>query len=180
MKLLFDFFPIFLFFLAYKLFDIFVATAVAIVATFAQVGYSWFRYRKVAVMQWVTLLIVVIFGGLTLYLHDEQFIKWKPTAINWLFGLGFLVSQFVGKATVVERLMGGSISLPQAVWRRLNLAWIAFFFIQGGANLYVVSHFDRDIWVDFKLFGMLGLTLVFLVIQSLFLVRHLQGADASE
>ncbi|MDA8417774.1 MAG: septation protein A [Desulfobacteraceae bacterium] len=180
MKLLFDFFPIFLFFLAYKLFDIFVATAVAIVATCVQVGYSWFRYRRVAVMQWITLAVIVVFGGLTLYLHNELFIKWKPTVINWLFGLGFLVSQFVGKATVVERLMGGSISLPQMLWRRLNLGWVAFFFIQGAANLYVMSHFDRDTWVNFKLFGMLGLTLLFMVIQSLFLVRHLQPSDAGE
>ena len=176
MKILFDFFPILLFFIAYKFFGIFAATAVAIAATFVQVGYSWFRHRKVAVMQWITLLIIVIFGGLTLYLHDEQFIKWKPTVINWLFGLAFLSSQFLGKTTVIERLMGGSLSLPQPVWRRLNLSWTAFFFIQGGANLYVMSHFDRDTWVNFKLFGMLGLTLAFMVIQSFFLARHLQDA----
>lgn len=180
MKLLLDFFPILLFFLAYKLCDIFVATGVAIAATFVQVGVAWFRHRRVPAMQWVTLLIIVVFGGLTLYLRDEQFIKWKPTVINWLFGLAFLLSQYVGKTTIIERLMGANLTLPQPVWQRLNLSWVLFFFVQGGANLYVMSHFDRDTWVNFKLFGMLGLTLVFMVIQSIFLARHLQDAKTGD
>jgi len=180
MKLLFDFFPILLFFLAYKVFDIYVATGVAIAATFAQVAYSWVKTRTVPPMQLVTLLIITIFGGLTLYLHDEQFIKWKPTVINWLFACGFLASHFVGDKTVIERMMGASITLPEPVWRRLNLSWVTFFVIMGSANLYVMSHFDRDTWVNFKLFGMLGMTFVFMILQSIYLSRHLQESSPQQ
>jgi len=180
MKLLTDFLPILLFFIAYKMFDIYVATAVAIAATFAHVTIAWIKTRKVAIMQLVTLAILVIFGGLTLYLHNEQFIKWKPTAINWLFGVAFLASQLFGEKTLVERLMSTQISLPDSVWRRLNLSWVAFFLIMGGANLYVMYNFDRDTWVNFKLFGMLGMTMVFLVIQSLFLSRYLTAPEKSD
>jgi intracellular septation protein len=173
MKLLVEFFPILLFFIAYKLFDIYVATGVAIVATMAQCVFSWMKTRTVATMQLVTLAIILIFGGLTLFLHDEQFIKWKPTVINWLFGGAFLLSQVVGRQTAIERLLGSNLTLPQPVWRRLNLAWTAFFFIMGGTNLYVMQAFDRDTWVNFKLFGMLGLTLLFIVLQSFYLSRYM-------
>ncbi len=178
MKLLFDFFPILLFFVAYKFFDIYVATGVAIVATVVQVAYTWLKTRKVATMQLVTLAIICIFGGLTLYLHDEQFIKWKPTVINWLFGIAFLVSQLFGQQTAIERMMGANLDLPKAVWQRLNLGWVTFFLFMGSANLYVMSHFDRDTWVNFKLFGMLGLTFVFIVLQSLYLARYLPETSA--
>ena len=180
MKLLFDFFPILLFFIAYKFFDIYVATAVVIVSTFLQVGIYWMKTRKVAVMQLITLAIVIIFGGLTLYLHDDQFIKWKPTVINWLFGGGFLASQTFGRQTAVERILGGSLSLPKPVWQRLNLGWVAFFLCSGAANLYVMSHFDRDTWVNFKLFGMLGLTVLFILLQSLYLSRYMIDSKAPE
>lgn len=173
MKLLFDFFPILLFFIAYKFFDIFVATGVAIAATFLQVAIAWFRTRTVATMQLVTLAIIIVFGGLTLYLHDEQFIKWKPTVINWLFGGAFLASQIFGQQTAIERMLGSNLTLPKVIWRRLNLLWVIFFLSLGGANLFVMSHFDRDTWVNFKLFGMLGLTMVFIVLQSLYLSRYM-------
>ena len=180
MKLLTDFLPILLFFIAYKMFDIYVSTAVAIAATFLYVAVTWLKTRKVATMQLVTLAILVIFGGLTLYLHNEQFIQWKPTVINWIFGIAFLGSQFVGEKTVVERLMSAQINLPNQIWRRLNLSWVTFFLIMGGANLYVMYNFDRDTWVNFKLFGMLGMTMVFLVIQSLFLARHINVPEKSD
>ncbi len=180
MKLLTDFLPILLFFIAYKIFDIYVATAAAIAATFLHVAVTWLKTRKVATMQLVTLAILVVFGGLTLYLHNEQFIKWKPTVINWIFGIAFLGSQFFGKKTVVERLMSAQINLPNQIWQRLNLSWVVFFLIMGGANLYVMYNFDRDTWVNFKLFGMLGMTMVFLVIQSLFLARHINIPEKSD
>jgi intracellular septation protein len=180
MKLLTDFLPILLFFIAYKMFDIYVATAVAIGATFLHVAITWLKTRQVATMQLVTLAILVVFGGLTLYLHNEQFIKWKPTVINWIFGAAFLGSQFFGEKTVVERLMSAQITLPEQIWRRLNLSWVAFFLIMGGANLYVMYNFDRDTWVNFKLFGMLGMTMVFLVIQSLFLSRHITVPEKND
>ena len=173
MKLLFDVFPVVAFFVAYKLFDIYVATGVAIVATLLQVAVSWYRARKVATMQLVTLAIIIIFGGLTLFLQDEQFIKWKPTVINWLFGAAFLLSQLFGDRTAIERLMGANLSLPKTVWGRLNLGWVVFFFAMGAANLYVMTYFDRDTWVNFKLFGMLGLTLVFVVCQAVYLSRYM-------
>ena len=180
MKLFFDFFPILLFFGAYKIFDIYIATAVAIAATSLLVAVSWFRTRKVGTMQLVTLGIIAVFGGLTLYLHDEQFIKWKPTVINWLFGCAFLASQLFGQKTAIERLMGPSLSLPGLVWRRLNLGWVGFFFIMGSANLYVMYHFDRDTWVNFKLFGMLGMTFIFMILQSFYLSRFLTDPSVSE
>jgi len=178
MKLLFDFFPILFFFIAYKLFDIYVATAVAIGATFLQIAISWFKTRTVVPMQLVTLVVIIVFGGLTLYLHDEQFIKWKPTVINWLFGAAFLVSHFWGQQTLIERVLVSNLTLPQPVWRRLNLLWVLFFLIMGGTNLYVMSYFDRDTWVNFKLFGMLGLTVVFIVLQSLYLSRYMTEPDS--
>jgi len=198
MKLLTDFLPILIFFIAYKMFDIYVATVAAIAATFLHVAVTWLKTRKVAAMQLVTLAILVVFGrkvaamqlvtlailvvfgGLTIYLHNEQFIKWKPTVINWIFAAAFLGSQFFGEKTVVERLMSAQITLPDQVWRRLNLGWVAFFLIMGGANLYIMYNFDRDTWVNFKLFGMLGMTMVFLVIQSLFLARYLNVPEKSD
>ena len=180
MKLFFDFFPILLFFGAYKVFDIYIATAVAIAATSLLVAVTWFRTRKVSTMQLVTLVIITIFGGLTLYLHDEQFIKWKPTVINWLFGSAFLSTQLFGRKTAIERLMGSSINLPGLVWRRLNLSWVTFFIIMGSANLYVMYHFDRDTWVNFKLFGMLGMTFIFMILQSFYLSRFLTDPSVSE
>ena len=175
MKLLFDFFPILLFFIAYKMFDIYVATAAAIAATFLQIAITWLKTRTVPSMQWVTLVVIIIFGGLTLYLRDEQFIKWKPTVINWMFGAAFLASHFFGQQTAIERMLSSNLTLPQPVWRRLNLLWVAFFLAMGAANLYVMSYFDRDTWVNFKLFGMLGLTLVFIVLQSLYLSRYMES-----
>ena len=179
MKLFFDFSPILLFFIAYKFFDIYIATAVAIAATSLQVAFSWLMTRKVATMQLTTLVIIIIFGGLTLYLHDEQFIKWKPTVINWLFAGAFLGSQLFGQRTAIERMMGSNLTLPKPIWRRLNLSWVIFFLIMGSANLYVMSHFDRDTWVNFKLFGMLGLTFMFIVLQSLYLSRYLPQPGTS-
>jgi intracellular septation protein len=173
MKFLFDFFPILFFFIAYKFFDIYVATGVAIASTFLQIAITWFKTRTVATMQLVTLAVIIIFGGLTLYLHDEQFIMWKPTVINWLFGGAFLVTHLVGQKTAIERMLGTNLTLPNPVWRRLNLGWVIFFLCMGAANLYVMSHFDRDTWVNFKLFGMLGLTLIFVVLQSLYLSRYM-------
>ncbi len=174
MKLLFDFLPILFFFLAYKFFDIYVATAVAISSTLAQVAVIWFKTRKLAAMQLITLAIIIVFGGLTLYLRDETFIKWKPTVVNWLFAGAFLVSQYLGQQTAIERMMGSAMTLPRQIWRRLNLCWVVFFFSLGCANLYVMSHFSSDTWVNFKLFGMLGLTVGFIILQTFFLSRYLQ------
>jgi intracellular septation protein len=177
MKLLFDFFPIILFFIAFKIYGIYTATAVAIAATLVQVGYSWIKFRKVEPMQWITLLLIMVMGGLTLYFQDEQFIKWKPTVINWLFGTAFLGSQFIGQKPFVERMMSGNMQLPATVWKRLNLSWALFFFSLGVANLFVIYHFDTETWVNFKLFGMLGLTLAFVILQAIFLSKYIPETE---
>ncbi len=174
MRLLYDFFPILVFFAAYKLAGIYVATAAAIAATGLQVGLHWLRHRRVEAMHLVTLGLIVVFGGATLLLHDELYIKWKPTVLNWLFALAFLGSQLFGGRTLVERVMGREIALPPAVWRRLNLGWALFFGFVGALNLYVAYRFPTDVWVDFKLFGIVGLTLLFVVGQGLWLARHLE------
>ncbi|QFY43581.1 septation protein A [Candidatus Methylospira mobilis] len=178
MKLLFDFFPIALFFIAYKLYDIYAATMVAISACAIQVAYSWLRHRKVAPMYLVSLVIVSVFGGLTLYLQDELFIKWKPTVINALFAVVFLGSHWVGEKTMIERMIGGNISLPAQIWKRLNLSWVLFFVTISVVNVIVVYNFDTSTWVNFKLFGMLGLTLVFVLLQSVYLARYRINEEA--
>lgn len=180
MKFFLDFFPVLLFFLAYKIFDIYVATAVAIGATVVQLAVIWFKTKKLATMQLVTLAVIVIFGGLTLYLRDEQFIKWKPTVINWLFAAAFFISHFFGQRTAIERMLGSTITLPQIIWRRLNGGWTLFFLILGAANLVVMTYYDSNTWVNFKLFGMLGLTLLFVVLQSLYLARYVEEVEKEQ
>jgi intracellular septation protein len=180
MKLLFDFFPILLFFVAYKMYDIYVATAVAIVAAFVQVGAYWLQHRRVEKTHVITLTLLVVFGGLTLILQDETFIKWKPSVINWLFGIVFLGSQFIGKKSIVERMMGANLALSAPIWNRLNTSWAVFFLALGFANLYVVYNFDTDTWVNFKLFGMMGLTIAFIIAQAIYLSRHVQETRKEE
>jgi intracellular septation protein len=181
-KLLFDFFPIVLFFVTFKLFEdqhegILAATAVVIVATGVQVLVTWLRHRRVENLHLVTLVLVVVLGGVTLLLDDEIFIKWKPTVVNWLFAIAFLASQWVGRRPLVERMLGSNVSLPASVWARLNLSWVLFFVGVGCLNLYVVYNFDTETWVNFKLFGLLGLTLAFVVAQAFYMVRHVPDAD---
>ena len=177
MKQLFEFFPIILFFIAFKVYDIYVATAVVIVATICQVAYNWFRHRKVETMQWVTLGLILVFGGATIYLQDEQFIKWKLSIIEWLFGIAFLGSQFIGKKPFIERMMSASLSLPANVWRRLNFLWAMFFISVGFINLYVMFNFNTDEWVNFKTFGVPGLMLVFIVVQMAFLYKYIPETE---
>ncbi len=180
MKALFDLFPILLFFFAYKAYDIYVATAVAIAASLLQVGIYWMKQRRVENMHLVTLALILVFGGATLLLHDEMFIKWKPTVLNWLFGAAFLGSHFIGKQPLVQRMMSNAVELPPPLWRRLNAAWTLFFFAVGGINLLVVYNFDTDIWVNFKLFGIIGLTLAFIIGQTFYIARHVKPGGSEE
>ena len=178
MKLLFDFLPIALFFAAYKLADIYVATGVLIVATLAQVGWLWLRQRRVEKMPLITAGLVLVLGGATLILHDPIFVKWKPTIVNWLFAAAFLGSLLIGQKTLLERMMGEQLELPPPVWVKLTFAWVLFFCILGLANLYVAFTFDENTWVNFKLFGMLGLTLLFVLAQAAYMSRYLKTGDA--
>jgi intracellular septation protein len=186
MKLFFDFLPIVLFFVAYKLgggeysFNgemlqvdgIYAATAVMIVATLFQVSFTWLRHRTVERAHLITLVLVIVLGGLTLWLQNPDFIKWKPTAVNWLFALVFIAAYLFTDKSLLERMMAQHIQLPNKVWSRLNMAWILFFVGSGLANLYVAFNYDEATWVNFKLFGMLGLTIVFIIAQSVYLTRH--------
>lgn len=170
MKLLFDFLPILLFFVAYKMAGIYVATAVAILATLVQLGFTWYR-RRLEAMHLLSLGLIVVFGGATLWLQNPLFIMWKPSILYLLFAAAFLGSHFVGQKTLVERMMGGMLAAPAAVWGRLNMAWGGFFLGLAVLNLYVAYHYSEETWVNFKLFGLLGLTLVFMLGQGLWLAR---------
>lgn len=173
MKQLLEFIPVILFFITYKLYDIYIATAVIIVATIIQVCITWIKYKKVEPMQWITLGLIVVMGGATIYLQNEQFIKWKLTVIEWLFGLAFLGSQFFGKKTFVERMMGANLELPSPVWKKLNIAWASFFISVGFINIYVMQNFNTDDWVTFKTFGVPGLMLIFIIVQMLFIYKYI-------
>ena len=174
MKFLFDLLPVILFFVVFKFTGIYAATAVAIAATITQVGWLKLRRRKVDTTMWVSLAIIVVFGGATLLLQDETFIKWKPTVLYWLFGSALLASQLVFRKNLIRSMMSEHIVLPELVWNRLNWSWIGFFGFMGAANLYVAYNFSTDAWVNFKLFGGMGLMLVFVIVQALFLSRYMQ------
>lgn len=173
MKFLFDFFPIILFYIAYKASDIFIATGVAIAATFLQVTIYWLKHRRFERMHIITLALIVVLGGATIYFHDADFIKWKVSVVNWLFGAVFLASQFIGKKSLIERMMGATVTLPGNIWTRLNMSWVTFFIAVGFLNLYIFKNFDESTWVDFKLYGVLGLTLLFVIAQGFYLGRYI-------
>jgi intracellular septation protein len=174
MKFLFDLFPVILFFIAFKLFDIYIATGVAIAATFLQIGWLKWKGRKVDKMMWITLIIIVVFGGATLALHDETFIKWKPTVLYWLFGAAIGVAELVFGKNLIRAMLAEQVRLPDGVWTRLNWSWAGFFAFMGAANLYVAYNFSTDAWVNFKLFGGMGLMLLFVVLQAVFLARYIE------
>lgn len=203
MKLLLDFLPIIIFFIVYKfapetielispllnaeqtqvLVDmpaIVLATAVLIPATMLQILYSKLTTGKVETMHLVTLALVVLMGGATVILQDKTFIQWKPTVVNWLFAVAFFGSQFIGNKTILERMMGQNLKLPANAWKNLNYAWVAFFAFSGIANLYVAYNFSEDFWVNFKLFGLLGLTILFIIAQSFYLYRFMTPEDAEQ
>ncbi len=172
MHFLVDYFPLILFFVAFKWQGIYFATGVAIAASLVQIG--WFRWQrgKVSTVHWLSLCIIVVFGGATLILQDEVFIKWKPTVLYWLFGAILLVGRLAFRRDLLRSLMA-ELELPDGVWARLTWSWISFFALMGALNWYVAFHFPTDTWVNFKVWGSLGLLLVFVLLQGLMLARHL-------
>jgi len=181
MQMLFDLLPVVFFFIAYKMAGIYVATGVLIVGVLLQTAISWFRHRKVSPMLLTSAVLVLVFGGLTLLIHDATFIKWKPTIVNLLFAGAFVASQFMRGPTIVQRLMGENLQLkPESLWTRLNLMWVAFFLVCAALNLYVAYNYSEDTWVNFKLFGLMGLTLVFALAQGFWLARHMERAEAAD
>ena len=172
MKLLFDLFPVILFFAAFKFFGIYVATATAIAATIAQVAWTKWRHGKVDTMLWVSFGIIIVFGGATLLLHDETFIKWKPTILYWVFTTALLCSNLLFKKNLMRAMMQDKLTLPVKVWNRVNLSWSLFFAVLGVLNLYVAFNYSTDTWVNFKLFGTTGIMLVFVLLQAMALSKY--------
>lgn len=203
MKFLFDMFPVILFFGVFKWGEghadaaqamvgqylsglvsggsvgpeqapILLATAVAIVATIAQIAYLLIRGRKVDGMLWVSLAIIVVFGGATIYFHNEAFIKWKPTVLYWVFAVVLIGAQLTMGKNLIRLMMKAQIDLPDPVWTRLNLAWAGFFAAMGALNLYIAFNFPTSVWVNFKLFGFMGLMIAFVVAQTMFLSKYIK------
>jgi len=165
-----------------------IATGIAIVASFFQVGGFWLKHKRFERMHIFSLVLISGLGGITIAFGDPAFIQWKPTVLNWVFAAAFLASQFIGEKSLVHRMMGGQINLPEAVWFKLNLSWVAFFIVSGLANLYVAFYYATeldektrmDFWVDFKLFGLMGMTLVFVIAQALYLSKYMEVPDDAE
>lgn len=177
MKLLFDFFPILLFFFTYKLYGLYAATGVAVVASFIQVGLFRIKYNRFDSMQLISLAIITVLGGATLFLQNPWFIKWKPTGIYWLASIVFYFSSIFSSTPLIKRMMGSNIKLKDNIWVRLNYAWGTFFFLMGFLNIYIAYYYSTDTWVNFKLFGGLGLTMIFVFIQALWLTKHIDDGS---
>lgn len=177
MKLLFDFFPILLFFLVYKFFDIYTATAVAMFASVSQVAIYRLKYQHYEKMHVISLAIIMVLGSATLFFHNPWFIKWKPTGIYWLSSIIFFGSSYIGTKPLIQKMMEANIKLSTKIWHRLNMAWSLFFVIMGALNLYVAYHYDTDAWVNFKLFGGVGFTLLFVLIQAFYLTKHMEEKE---
>lgn len=177
MKLLIDFFPIILFFVAFKVWGIFTATAVTIAASVVQIAYLRMRHGKVEPMQWVSLGVIVVFGGATLLSHSETFIKWKPTVLYWLMGAALILGQLLFRKNLIRSVMGAQMQLPDTAWRTLQWSWAGFFAAMGLVNLWVAYTFDTDTWVNFKLFGGMGLMVVFVVAQAFYISRFLKDTE---
>lgn len=206
MKFLFDLFPVILFFGIFKWSEgspeaaqslvshylsgfvsggvvtaaqapVLLATAVAIVATVAQIGYLLLRRKKVDAMLWVSLLIITVFGGATIYFHNETFIKWKPTVLYWAFSAALVVSQLLLKKNLVRTMMEKQLALPEPIWARVGFAWVAFFAFMGCLNLYIAFNYPTATWVNFKLFGGMGLMFAFVIGQSILLSKYIKDPD---
>ncbi|WP_108649851.1 septation protein A [Dongshaea marina] len=173
MKQFYDFIPLIVFFAVYKFADIYYATGALVICTAVQVAISWIRYRKVEKMLLVTFVLVAFFGGLTIFFHDDVFIKWKVTAVNVLFAIALLVSQYGFNKPLIKQLLSKEITLPEPVWNKINLAWALFFLFCGAINLYVAFWLPLSVWVNFKVFGLLGLTLLFTLGTGVYLYKHI-------
>lgn len=174
MKFLFDYFPIIVFFVAYKFWNIFVATALTMAASIIQVGIYWIMHRRFEKFHIITMIFILILGTFTLALHNEIFIKWKPSIVYWIFSLVLIGSQYIGTKSLIHRMLDEKISLPLKIWKRVNLSWAIFFFLLGFLNVYVIYHYDTNTWVNFKLFGTLILMVVFIFAQAIYISKHMQ------
>lgn len=153
------------------------ATAAAIVATIIQAGWSWVRNKKIEKMMMINLGIIIILGGATLALQDETFIKWKPTVLYWAFATVLLLSNMIFRKNLIKAMMGSKMEMADPLWNKVNLSWAGFFLFMGCLNLYVAFNFDTDMWVNFKLFGGMGLLLIFALGQAFLLAKHITPQD---
>lgn len=178
MKQWLDFLPLLCFFVAYKVLGIFPATGVLLASSALVYGGLWIATRRLERNQVITLVATFAFGGITLLLHDVTYLKWKAPVINWIFAATFLGSHAIGDKVIIERMLGHAITVPAAVWKKLNMAWVVFFIFSGAVNLYVAFHWEAH-WVDFKVFGSLAMTVLFVIGQSVYLGRFLKAAGTT-
>jgi len=177
MKQFFEFIPLIIFFIVYKMVDIYAATGSLIITTGLLLAYNYFKHGKVEKMHVITFLMVLVFGSLTLVLHNDVFIKWKVTAVYVLFAVALLASQFIFKKPIIKQMLGKEITLPDSVWNTLNIAWALFFIVLGLLNVYVAFYMAQEIWVNFKVFGLLGATIVFTLFSGIYIYKYLPKDD---
>ena len=190
MKQLIDFIPLILFFVVYKMdprmislgaeqYAVggpFSATLVLMASSIVVYGGLYLKNRQLEKNHAITLVAVILFGGMTLFFHDEAFLKWKTPIVNWIFAVAFLASQFIGEKTLLERMIGHTLTLPKSIWLKMNISWVIFFTLLGAANLFVAFTF-HEVWVDFKVFGSLILTFLFVIGQFLVISKHIQAEE---
>ena len=175
MKLLFEMFPIILFFAVYKFKDIYTATAVAIAASIVQIAFTYIKNKKVEPPMIIGLVVIIIFGGATLIIQEELFIKWKPTVLYWIFSMILIIGKFIFKKNFIYELLHKQMEVPSNIWEKMNTMWIIFFTGIGGLNLYIVYNYSTDFWVNFKLFGILACMVLFLIIQAIMIAPYLKN-----
>lgn len=181
-NMLIDFVPVLLFFIAFKIYGVYVATAVGIIATALQVIVTRFVRKRFDKQQLVTLIVFAIFGGMTLYFHNPIFVKWKPSIVFWIFGTVFLVTQFIGNKPLIQRMLEKMLEdqsqiIPSKIWKKLNLAWALFFLCLGTINIYIAYTFSTETWVNFKVYGILGFIILFSFFQAVFLSKYLSTSS---
>jgi len=174
MKALFDLFSIIIFFIVFKFYGMYAATVSAIIVSLFQFVGVWLFYRKIDKGLLATLIIIMVLGGATLVSHNVRFIEWKPTVIYWFFSIVLLYTQIFTKKPLMQRLLATKIALPNIIWKRLNLTWGLFFLLMGLLNLYVAYHYSQNTWVNFKLFGTLSLTILLIIIQTIYMGKHIK------
>lgn len=175
MKFLFDYIPLILFFIVYRWQGIYAATSVLMLGYTLQIALLKLLGRPVTKTQWILCAAVLLFGGMTLLFRDDLFIKWKVSIVNWLFAFILLISQWIFKKNLIQQMLGKEIKLPERIWQRLNVAWAGFFASLGAVNLYIAYHFDQATWVNFKVFGVLGLTFIFAIGTAVYLAKHVKS-----
>lgn len=177
MKQFAEFIPLIIFFVVYKTVDIYAATGALMATTCIQMLVYWMKNKKLEKMHLITLVLVLFFGGLTMFFQDDAFIKWKVTAVNGLFAIGLLVSRYGFRKNLIKQMLGKEMTVPDTIWDKANLAWVGFFSFCGALNVYVAFNLSQEFWVNFKVFGLLGLTLLFTFATALYLYRQQQALE---